>query len=145
MSLPRTAVFAAAAVAALLALAAPPAAADGKPGKPGEPARPGHGETGAGRFLLTVSGSQDTWIRGVHLSCPDATGHHPHAAEACAVLHRAEGDPDRVTGTEHECTRQYDPVTATAEGEWNGRPVVWHKTFPNACALDVATGPVFRF
>ncbi|MFH8788412.1 SSI family serine proteinase inhibitor [Streptomyces roseoverticillatus] len=138
MSLPRTAVAASAAAAALLLLAAPRAAADGKPG------RPGAGGTD-GRFFLTVSGAQNTWIRGVQLSCPDADGHHPHAAEACTTLNKAKGDPGRVPGAEHRCTRQYDPVTATAEGEWNGRPVVWHRTFPNACALDAATGPVFRF
>ncbi|MCF3101514.1 protease inhibitor [Streptomyces roseoverticillatus] len=138
MSLPRTAVAASAAAAALLLLAAPQAAAGGKPGK--------HGRAdGNGRIFLTVSGAQNTWIRGVQLSCPDADGHHPHAAEACTTLNKAKGDPGRVPGAEHRCTRQYDPVTATAEGEWNGRPVVWHRTFPNACALDAATGPVFRF
>ncbi|CAM5281524.1 SSI family serine proteinase inhibitor [Streptomyces abikoensis] len=134
MSLPRTA---AAAAAGLLVLAAPPAAADGRHG----PA----GGAGGGRLFLTVSGAQNTWIRGVQLSCPDADGHHPYAAEACTSLAKAKGDPGRVARAEHQCTRQYDPVTATAEGEWNDRPVVWHKTFPNACALDVATGPLFRF
>ncbi|MEV4502945.1 SSI family serine proteinase inhibitor [Streptomyces klenkii] len=144
MSLPRTAVAAAAASAALLLLllAAPQAAADGKPGRQG---KHGRADGTGGRLFLSVSGGQNTWIRGVQLSCPDADGHHPHAAEACTTLDRAKGDPGRVTGAEHRCTRQYDPVTATAEGEWNGRPVVWHKTFPNACALDGATGPVFRF
>ncbi|MFC5147721.1 SSI family serine proteinase inhibitor [Streptomyces aureoversilis] len=139
MSLPRTAVAAAATTAALLALASPPAAADELQGPAGGP------DGTDGRFFLTVSGAQNTWIRGVQLSCPDAGGHHPHATEACTTLHRAKGDPGRVTGAGHQCTREYDPVTATAEGDWNGRPVVWHKTFPNPCALDVATGPVFRF
>ncbi|MEU1673355.1 SSI family serine proteinase inhibitor [Streptomyces roseifaciens] len=140
MSLPRTAVAAAATTAALLVLASPPAAADELQGPAGGP-----GGTD-GRFFLTVSGAQNTWIRGVQLSCPDAGGHHPHASEACTTLHRAKGDPGRVTGAAgHQCTREYDPVTATAEGDWNGRPVVWHKTFPNPCALDAATGPVFRF
>ncbi|MFF4219641.1 SSI family serine proteinase inhibitor [Streptomyces nondiastaticus] len=142
MSLPRTAAAASAAAAALLLLAAPQAAAGGRPGGAG---RHGRADGTDGQLFLTVSGAQNTWIRGVQLSCPDADGHHSHAAEACMALNKAKGDPGRVPGAAHRCTRQYDPVTATAEGEWNGRPLVWHKTFPNACALDAATGPVFRF
>ncbi|MBT2386819.1 SSI family serine proteinase inhibitor [Streptomyces sp. ISL-11] len=127
----RTAVAAAATAAALLALAVPSVAAGDSPEH--------------GRLFLTVSGAQNTWIRGTQLSCPSAGGHHPHAAQACATLHRAQGEPDAVPADKHLCTREYDPVTATAEGDWDGRPVVWRKTYPNSCALDVATGPVFRF
>ncbi|GAA0355974.1 SSI family serine proteinase inhibitor [Streptomyces olivoreticuli] len=130
MSVRTAATAAAASAAALLALAAPPAAA---------------GESEHGRLFLTVSGAQNTWTRGLQLTCPEAGGHHPHGPEACAALRRAQGEPGEVAGENHLCTREYDPVTATAEGDWNGRPIVWHKTYPNACALDVATGPVFRF
>ncbi|MBB5121925.1 hypothetical protein AF335_26670 [Streptomyces eurocidicus] len=126
----RTPVAVATTATALLCLAAGPATA-------GEPER--------GRLLLTVSGARNTWIRGVQLACPEAGGHHPHAAAACADLQRANGEPDALAGEGHLCTREYDPVTAAVEGDWNDRPVVWHKTYPNACGLDVATGAVFRF
>jgi hypothetical protein len=43
------------------------------------------------------------------------------------------------------CTKQHDPVTATADGTWHGRTVHWRKTYGNACMLDAETGSVFRF
>ncbi|RLU79330.1 protease inhibitor SIL-V5 [Streptomyces griseocarneus] len=92
-----------------------------------------------------MSGGQNTWTRGVQLACPEGGGPHPHGAEACAALWRAQGEPGAVIGDGHRCTREYDPVTAAIEGDWNGHPVVWHKTYPNACALDAAKGPLFRF
>ncbi|MEU9503045.1 SSI family serine proteinase inhibitor [Streptomyces sp. NPDC048196] len=96
-------------------------------------------------LLLTISGDHDTWIRGVRLSCPDVYGRHPHAAAACDALTWARGDFDALPGEPHACTRQYDPVTVSATGNWRGGPVNWRKEFPNACTLDSATGPVFRF
>ncbi|KUL49620.1 protease inhibitor [Streptomyces sp. NRRL F-4489] len=99
----------------------------------------------AGALFLTVSGARDSWLRGVRLTCPDTRGAHPHGAAACADLARAQGDPDALPGDPHLCTREYDPVTATASGSWRGLPVDWHREYPNACTLDAATGPVFRF
>ncbi|MFG2626479.1 SSI family serine proteinase inhibitor [Streptomyces sp. NPDC048473] len=97
-------------------------------------------------LLLTVSGSENTWIRGVALFCPPAPdAHHPHAAAACAAIEEAEGDLDDLPGDPHLCVMEYDPVTVSATGKWDGRPVAWEKTFPNACVMDVVTGPVFRF
>ncbi|MFJ7497166.1 SSI family serine proteinase inhibitor [Streptomyces sp. NPDC097727] len=97
-------------------------------------------------LLLTVSGSEDTWIRGVTLFCPPAPdAHHPRAAAACAAIDRAEGDLDALPGSPRLCIKGYDPVTATATGTWDGRPVGWQRTFPDACVMDAVTGPVFRF
>ncbi|MFG2195700.1 SSI family serine proteinase inhibitor [Streptomyces sp. NPDC048639] len=96
--------------------------------------------------LLTVSGSSDTWIRGVRLQCsPEPGGPHPHAAEACAELERAQGDPGALTGEPALCSRRFDPVTASAKGTYMGKSVAWRKTFANACELSAATGHVFRF
>ncbi|MEU9113515.1 SSI family serine proteinase inhibitor [Streptomyces sp. NPDC048483] len=95
--------------------------------------------------FLTVSGAGDTWIRGVQLNCPDTRGSHPHGAAACETLAEVDGDLDALPGDPRPCTKQYDPVTVTATGEWHGRPVAWRKAFPNACVLDSDTGPVFRF
>jgi hypothetical protein len=107
--------------------------------------RPGKPEPKRGLFL-TVSGAENTWIRGVLLHCsPVPAGPHPEAAAACAALDAAGGDLDRLPGDRNPCTNQYDPVTVSATGAWRGRPTAWHKTFANACELAVHTGAVFRF
>ncbi|GLU49182.1 SSI family serine proteinase inhibitor [Nocardiopsis ansamitocini] len=100
---------------------------------------------GPGLFL-TVSGSNDTWIRGVDLDCESGRGgDHPNAEAACAALDRARGDLDALPGRPRPCTKEYDPVTATAVGEHRGRSVDWTRTYPNACVLWSATDPVFDF
>ncbi|GGV03277.1 subtilase-type protease inhibitor [Streptomyces albospinus] len=96
-------------------------------------------------LFLSVSGSDDTWIHGVRLTCPDTRGSHPHGAAACDALAWAHGDLDALRGEPHVCTREYDPVVVAASGSWRGAPVDWRKEFPNACTMDAATGPVFRF
>lgn len=123
------------ALATLLALAAASGAAVGAP-----PPAPERG------LSLTVSGSDNTWIRGLALRCPPrADDHHPEAAGACAALDAADGDLDALPGGPRLCTPEYAPVSVTAEGTWDGRSVDWRRTFPNACRVDAATGPVFRF
>ncbi|WP_369214882.1 SSI family serine proteinase inhibitor [Streptomyces flavofungini] len=125
------------AVAALLALsaAAPARAAD----TAAAPA-PRQG------LFLTVSESGDTWVRGVLLRCePRPVGRHPYAERACAEITAAAGNLDGLTRTARPCTKQHDPVTASASGTHRGRAVNWVKVFPNRCELEVATGSVFRF
>ncbi|MGI5484048.1 SSI family serine proteinase inhibitor [Streptomyces lavendofoliae] len=101
------------------------------------------GETG---LFLTVSGGDESWIRGVRLRCsPRPSGPHPDAEGACAALDAARGNPDRLVTDPHPCTKRFDPVTARAVGEWRGLRMDWRKTYPNACVLDTATGPLFRF
>ncbi|MEV7404120.1 SSI family serine proteinase inhibitor [Streptomyces sp. NPDC091267] len=122
------------AAAALLTLGAPvPAGAAPSPD-------PGRG------LFLTVSGSGNTWIRGVALHCPPRPDdRHPDAAGACAALDAADGDFDALPGDPHTCTDEHDPVTVTAEGFWRGAAIAWRRTFPSPCAMHAATGPVFRF
>ncbi|MFF0287864.1 SSI family serine proteinase inhibitor [Streptomyces sp. NPDC005262] len=97
-------------------------------------------------LLLTVSGSENTWIRGIALQCPATSqGHHPRAAEACAALDGAGGDFDRLPGDPHLCPLIHDPVTVTAKGMYDGGTVDWQHTYPNACAMEAAAGPVFAF
>ncbi|MFI9628008.1 SSI family serine proteinase inhibitor [Streptomyces sp. NPDC052042] len=109
-------------------------------------AAPSVGPAPEGDLFLTVSGGGHTWIRGVGLVCPPRPGgHHPHTAAACADIAAAGGDLDALPGDPHLCTKEFDPVTAEATGIWDGRRVSWRRTFSNACELDVATGPVFRF
>ncbi|MFI9201305.1 SSI family serine proteinase inhibitor [Streptomyces sp. NPDC053048] len=137
----RTTTAAAATATALLTLPLAPATAH---------------EQDEGRLFLTLSGAQNTWIRGVRLSCPGPAGHHPHAADACKRLGQAAGRPDAPQhqpppqpqpqpGAKPACTGVEDPVTATADGDWRGSQIAWRRTFPNPCALEAATGPVFRF
>ncbi|UQA90952.1 SSI family serine proteinase inhibitor [Streptomyces halobius] len=120
-----------AAAAVLTTLAAVPAGADA--------------QGMSGGLFLTVSGYGDTWIRGVQLTCPDTGGSHPHGAAACDALTRAGGDMDRLPKAPRPCTKEYDPVSVSAIGTWNGVAVDWRKRFPSPCTLEAATGAVFRF
>ncbi|MEV5610106.1 SSI family serine proteinase inhibitor [Streptomyces sp. NPDC052225] len=97
-------------------------------------------------LLLTVSGDENTWIRGVLLRCaPEPSGHHPYAGAACAELDAAGGDLDALEGTDRVCTKEFAPVTVGATCTHRGKVIAWHKTYANACTMDAATGHVFRF
>jgi hypothetical protein len=125
-----------AAVAALLAFAvsAGPACA-----------APTHSPPGRSHLFLSVSGTDDTWMRGVSLHCDPPSGFHPHAQLACQALEGAQGRLDTLAPDRHMCPMVYAPVTATATGTWHGRPVAWEHTFANSCVMDARTGSVFRF
>jgi len=84
-------------------------------------------------------------VRAVWLSCRPAGGNHPKAAAACATLAQAGGDPRRIEPADGMCTMEYAPVTATLNGRWRGRAVRYRVQHGNACALGLATGPVFQF
>jgi len=80
------------------------------------------------------------------LTCGPAGGSHPNAGAACAELAGVSGDLDRLPGKPQQlCTMQYQPVTAAAHGHWRGKVVAWERVFSNRCALQAATGSVFRF
>ncbi|MGK5640962.1 SSI family serine proteinase inhibitor [Streptomyces sp. URMC 126] len=114
---------------------------------PAAPAAAGESETGPerGELLLTLSGADRTWIRGVRLTCPEAGGPHPHAAEACARLAEAHGRPNALPHEDRPCGAEREPVIAAADGRWGAAEVHWKGTYSGPCALDAATGPVFRF
>ncbi len=96
--------------------------------------------------FLTVSGSDNTWIRGLKLMCaPEPSGHHPRAAEACAALDAVDGDLDQLPEHPTGCTKEYDPVTVTAAGAHRGQDIAWHRTYANDCLRHAATDPVFDF
>lgn len=129
----RSATFAAAALITLATAVPAHAVGDDEPTLP------------SGLFL-TVSGSENTWIRGVLLHCsPGLGGAHPNPVAACEELAAAGGDLDRLPGNPHPCIKSFDPVTVGATGTWRGSPTVWHKTYANACELEAATGEVFHF
>lgn len=100
-------------------------------------------------LVLTISSGDGLWQRErrVHLSCsPYRPGSHPHGFAACQQLERAGGVPSRVQASRGTfCTREYDPVTVTARGLWDGRLIRYQNTFSNPCLLRAATGMVYRF
>ncbi|KUJ67280.1 hypothetical protein ACZ90_29850 [Streptomyces albus subsp. albus] len=105
-------------------------------------------------LVLTVGQGEDASTaaiqRAVTLSCaPRPSGTHPAAAEACAELSAADGDFSTLATTESApgrvCTRDWRPVTVTAEGVWDGRRVSYAHTFPNNCVKEGAASLVFEF
>jgi hypothetical protein len=79
------------------------------------------------------------------LLCHPASGSHPQAPAACDALDLAGGNLDQLRGrTGVLCNDLYAPVTATADGSWDGMTVHWRQTFANSCGLHTRTDPVFR-
>lgn len=96
-------------------------------------------------LYLTVTGddarSSDT--PDTLLLCNPPQG-HAHAAKACEDLGAADGDITRIPArTDAICPMIYAPVTASASGEWNGRPSEYTHTFSNSCVMAAETGAVF--
>jgi hypothetical protein len=81
------------------------------------------------------------------LECDPPGGSHPSATSACWELHMARGVLDALADQQQptNCTMEYRPMTAHAEGVWHGKPVEWTKKFSNDCTLHTATGTVFDF
>lgn len=118
--------------AAAALLLAPPAQAAPRPA------------TGGNWLYLTITKGDDRSrdIRGTLLICDPPQG-HARAAQACAQLSAAQGDIGRIPPEHAYCTMVYAPVTVSAHGEWNGRPVDYSHTFANSCDLTAKTGAVF--
>ncbi|MEU6405052.1 subtilase-type protease inhibitor [Streptomyces sp. NPDC046985] len=85
--------------------------------------------------------------RAVTLSCaPGASGTHPAAPTACAELRSTGGDFAALTTPgDVMCTKEYSPVTVTAEGVWQGKRVSYEHTFSNACVKNASVSSVFAF
>ncbi len=83
-------------------------------------------------------------VRGVLLKCPSARDpEHENAAEACRRLDAVDGDIARIERADVACPMIYQPVTAMAYGNWDGRRMAFAKTYPNPCVLRASTGAVF--
>ncbi|GLF95941.1 SSI family serine proteinase inhibitor [Streptomyces yaizuensis] len=96
-------------------------------------------------LLLTVAGPGSGGHRSVTLLCDPPGGTHPEPVAACDALALAGGDPNALAGEPGICPLDYNPVTASAYGDFRGRVVSWRKTFTNACVLHRETTPVFDF
>ncbi|MGW6746660.1 SSI family serine proteinase inhibitor [Streptomyces sp. NPDC055025] len=87
-------------------------------------------------------------LRAVTLNCaPTASGTHPDATGACAELRTARAQLDTITtrGSRAVCSKEWNPVTVTAEGVWEGKHFSYRHTFGNLCAKDSGSGAVFDF
>ncbi|GAA2618001.1 MULTISPECIES: subtilase-type protease inhibitor [Streptomyces] len=87
-------------------------------------------------------------VRAVTLVCaPTPGGTHPHPAAACAEL-RANGsqlDALAAPAAGAVCTREWNPMTVTAVGVWQGRRLSYTYTFANPCGLRNTSGVLFGF
>ncbi|TXL88658.1 subtilase-type protease inhibitor [Streptomyces sp. IB2014 016-6] len=133
-------------------------AATGEPAIGGVPVSTGTAPEREGRLyapsalVLTVTDGADhksgTVRRAVTLSCaPSPSGSHPDAVTACAELKKNGAKFDAITtsATNRVCTKEWEPVTVTADGVWEGRRVDYAHTFSNSCAMDGGRGTVFTF
>ncbi|GAA1006660.1 hypothetical protein Aple_030610 [Acrocarpospora pleiomorpha] len=84
--------------------------------------------------------------RFVLLGCSPPRGTHPKAAAACATLAKVGGDLSALEPDQDAmCTKEFMPVTITANGVWDGKFSWFERTYGNACEMRSMMGPVFDF
>ncbi|MCX4524319.1 MULTISPECIES: subtilase-type protease inhibitor [unclassified Streptomyces] len=103
-------------------------------------------------LVLGITAGEDassgTVLRAVTLVCaPTPRGTHPSPAAACAELRANFDTLDAVTEPEWgtACTREWNPMTVTADGVWQGRRMSYSYTFGNPCGLHNTSGSLFGF
>jgi hypothetical protein len=80
------------------------------------------------------------------LRCAPPGGGHPLAPHSCLALIPVGGNPTLLNLSPGIlCRRNFDPVTVTAVGSWDGRRIRAQRTYSNPCMLRAATGPVYAF
>jgi hypothetical protein len=102
-------------------------------------------------YLAVVEGEDAIGItHGTLLRCPKPKhraqaheGGRPAVKRACRVLDAVDGDIARIKRADVACPMIYRPVTAIAYGRWDGRRMVFAKTYPNACVMNASTGKIF--
>ncbi|WP_030759689.1 subtilase-type protease inhibitor [Streptomyces sp. NRRL F-2664] len=103
-------------------------------------------------LVLSVTAGPDTEtgtvLRAVTLVCaPKPGGTHPNPATACRELRAADAqlDPLAAPAADAVCTREWNPMTVTADGVWQGRRLSYSYTFANPCGLRNTTSALFTF
>jgi hypothetical protein len=96
-----------------------------------------------GKLVITVKAA-DAAPRVVTLTCAPVGGSHASAAEACAVLAAAKGNPADITPADVMCTMEYAPVKVKVLGRWNGKAVKYTETFSNNCRTGAEGGALFQ-
>lgn len=103
-------------------------------------------DAGPATSLVLTLTAQDGVPRSVSLECEPTGGSHPHAADACAVLKKADGRIDHIRAKPGAmCPHLVAPVQATAVGTYDSTPVNYDHTWNNSCELTRATGELFDF
>jgi hypothetical protein len=106
-------------------------------------AQPATAASTATKVTVTVKASTGP-VKTVTLTCKPVGGTHKSAAEACAVLTAAGGDPAAITPADLMCTMEYAPVKVKVTGRFNGKAVKYKETFSNSCRTEVEGGALFR-
>ncbi|MET9881929.1 SSI family serine proteinase inhibitor [Streptomyces sp. NPDC006430] len=103
-------------------------------------------------LVLSITAGEDatygTALRAVTLVCaPTPGGTHPAPARACAELRAHSAQLDAVTAPRGnvDCTREWNPMTVTADGVWQGHRFSYSYTFGNPCGLRHTAGALFGF
>ncbi|WP_432073483.1 subtilase-type protease inhibitor [Streptomyces wuyuanensis] len=116
-----------------------------------------HGESASlyapSALVLTTAHGENSATspeRAVTLTCaPGTAGTHPSSDAACAALAQVEGEFGSLSeisrGQPRFCTREYNPVTVTAQGVWQGKRVSYEHTFANECIKNAEGAAVFAF
>lgn len=111
-------------------------------------AAPVNAQVPASRLVLTLAQGEDPVPVTARrtLTCQPIGGSHPRAAAACADLTRSNGNFTQLPGDPDNpgCPRDYQPVTVTARGHWQGKAIKFVHTYANQCVLSALTGPVFE-
>lgn len=105
--------------------------------------QPAAAASASGKMTITVR-SADAAPRVATLTCAPVGGTHTSAAEACAVLAAAKGNPAAITPADVMCTMEYAPVKVKVLGRWNGKTVKYSETFSNNCRASAEGGALFR-
>ncbi|MGW7097966.1 SSI family serine proteinase inhibitor [Streptomyces sp. NPDC054838] len=102
-------------------------------------------------LVVSVASGEDpaqaTVMRAGTLVCaPRPTGTHPDPAAACAELRATGGAPDALTAPRANvrCTREWNPLTVTVDGVWQGRRMNYAHVFANPCELRSSEGVLFH-
>ncbi|MFE9681199.1 SSI family serine proteinase inhibitor [Streptomyces sp. NPDC002701] len=94
-------------------------------------------------YVTVTSGdTRSGGTRGTLLLCDPPQGHE-QAERACGELRAARGEVGRIPLKEAYCPMVHAPVSASARGRWDGRPITYRETFANACVMAARTGAVF--
>jgi hypothetical protein len=100
-----------------------------------------------GSLTLSITPDKTGIPKTVTLTCQPTGGTHPDGEAACTDLAKVSGQISwipRLPG--YYCLSLYDPVTASANGVWNGRPISYSQKFTNSCEANISTGGhVFHF
>ena len=105
-------------------------------------AQPATAAGNADKLTVTVKTTTGP-AKSATLTCQPIGGTHKAAADACALLTAAAGDPAAIPPADLMCTMEYAPVKVKVVGKFNGKAVKFKETFSNSCRTSVEGGALF--